>query len=131
MLEKFEKTDPAVVRPSQKLIDNKEYFGFRVYVGPAIRKNKGAYISRENILRFNDLVDEMIKEEMYRFVTFGTSRIDDVVDYNIIRWRDIYGITEDELSFDNLKRWYYRNRQRIEKRRTYQEPPQVQFTLTF
>lgn len=112
MLEKHSKEDPSQVRPSQKLelgatID--------LFIGKREFNTLGAYISNENIRLFSELIEEHIKQEMYRFVNHP-NRQDDVVDYNIRRFQDLYGFDEDDLSFDSLKRWYYRERERIKKR---------------
>lgn len=131
LLEKHKKLDPAKVRPSQKLIDERKYFGYPVYVGDSYERTRGLYISNKNIEHFNDALDDLLREEMYRYVNHPNN-IDQVVDYNIIRFRDWYGITEDELPFDNLKRWYYRERERLQHRTASLTPPfSPQFTLTF
>ncbi len=135
MLQKHDKQDPGLVRPSQKLIDHKIYFPYPVYIGSSYFKTKGSYISQEDLLRFNDAVHDMICEEMYRWcghAIYGDpNTIDSVVDYNIRRFQDWYGFTEEDLPFDNLKRWYYRERERIEKRKNAEEPFDPQLTLTF
>ncbi|KAA8483749.1 hypothetical protein BDE36_1787 [Arcticibacter tournemirensis] len=131
MLEKHEKMDPSKVRPSQRMIDDKNFVGYPIYVGSSLRKTKGSFISEKNILAFNEDVDDHLKEEMFRFIHAHPGKIDSVVDYNIIRFRDFYDISEDELSFDALKRWYYRNRQRIDERKHAPEPFIPQLILTF
>ncbi len=112
MLEKHCKTDPSQVRPSQKIelgatID--------IFIGKREFSSLGAYICNDNIRLFSELINEQIRQEMYRFVNHP-NRQDDVVDYNIRRFQDLYGFDEDDLSFDTLKRWYYRERERIKKR---------------
>lgn len=129
MLEQHKKEDPALVKPSQRLIDDKEYFGYPVYVGSHIAKTRGRYLSQDNILRFNDDMDDKMREEMVRWLHHPNAT-DAVIDFNIIRFRDWYGITEDELPFENLKRWYYRNRKRQEKKNRMPEP-EPQLILTF
>lgn len=116
MLERHKKSDPSTVKPSQKMIDNQKYFGYPVFIGDGFEKARGLYLSNKKIEQFNDSVDDMIREEMYRWCQHPGS-IDHKVDYDIVRFRDMYGITEDELPFENLKRWYYRNRERLEDRR--------------
>lgn len=112
MLEKFNKQDPSQVRPSQKIelgatID--------IFIGKREFETLGAYISNQNIRLFSDLICEVIRQEMYRYVNHP-NREDDVVDYNIRRFQLLYGFDEDDISFDTLKRWYYRERERIKKR---------------
>ena len=130
LLEKHKKKDPGKVRPGQKLIDNLKYFGYPIYVGPKYEDIKGTYISNFNIFRFNDCLDDLIREEMYRYVNHPNAT-DDVVDFNILRFRDLYNISEDDLPFDNLKRWYYRERERITGRKNNAAPFEPQYTLSF
>lgn len=120
MLEKHAKKDPAAIRPSQKLIDGKEYVGYECYIGSAIFKSHGCYISHQNIKRFNDGVDDLMREHMVSWIHHPNAT-DHVVDFNIIRFRDFFDITEDELPFENLKRWYYRHLKRIQARKN--SPP--------
>jgi hypothetical protein len=47
---------------------------------------------------------------------FLQSGFDKVIDFNIRRFIDLYGFSEDDLPFENLKRWYFRERERINKR---------------
>lgn len=129
MLEKHKKQDPRTVRPSQKLIDHKNYFPYPVYIGSNYENSKGLYISTANIKRFNETVDDFFREQMYSFINHPNST-DKVVDYDIIRFRDMFGISEDELPFDNLKRWYYRERLRIVSRRNFTPPFTPQYTLS-
>lgn len=130
LLEKHKKLDPAIVRPSQKLIDNKYYFGYPVYIGDSELNSKGAYISTYNIKRFNDCMDDLFREDMYRFCNHHKS-IDNIVDYDILRFREMYNISEDELPFDNLKRWYYRERIRISNRRNWKPLQEPQLIITY
>ncbi len=130
MLEKHKKADPATIRPSQKLIDGKNYFAYPVFIGDKIEKSHGLYLSKEKIKKFNDSVDDALREEMFWWCQHPGS-IDHIVDFDIIRFRDKYGITEDELPFDNLKRWYYRNRERLNDRGRIEKHFEPQLELTF
>jgi hypothetical protein len=115
MLEQHKKEDPATVRPNQKLIDHKKFFPYPIFIWDNYQVSKGLYLSPTSIRRFNESVDDMLREEMYRWCKHPNST-DSTVDYDILRFREWYGITEDELPFDNLKRWYYRERQRLDDR---------------
>ena len=128
MLEKHKKQDPSKVRPSQRLIDGKIFISYNVYVGDKYEKT--LYISNANILHFNDCIDDLLREEMYRYIHHPNAT-DECVDYNIKRFREMYTISEDELPFDNLKRWYYRERERINTRLKAPEPFKPQMTLSF
>lgn len=130
MLEKHKKEDPSMVRPNQKMIDDIKYFGYPIYVGDVYEVDRGLYLSDKKIKQFNEGIDDMIREEMYRWCNHPGS-IDHKVDYDIVRFRDMYGITEDELPFDNLKRWYYRNRERLDKRGRQERRFEPQLTLTY
>lgn len=115
MLEKHKKGDPATIRPNQKLIDDKKFLPYKVFVGDEIQGSKGLYLSPAKIKEFNDCVDDMFREEMYRWCKHPNAT-EHQVDFLIHRFRDQYNISEDELPFDNLKRWYYRERIRLEDR---------------
>jgi len=130
MLEKHKKKDPATVRPSQKLIDNLKYFGYPVFVGDSYEASRGLYLDNKKIIKFNEAVDDMIREEMYRWCQHPNAT-DDVVDFNINRFRDFYGFSEDDLPFGNLKRWYYRERPRLEKRSTEKPDTKPQLILIY
>ena len=67
MLEKHKKGDPATIRPSQKMIDDKKYFGYPIFIGDDYERTKGLFLSANNIKQFNDSVDDMIREEMYKW----------------------------------------------------------------
>lgn len=130
LLEKFKKQDPGMVRPGQKIIDQKKYFGYPIFIGSKYETSKGTFISKFNIDKFNDSIDDLLREEMFRFCNHPNAD-DSVVDFNIQRFREIYSITEDELPFDNLKRWYYRERERITGRKNNQPPFEPQYELSF
>ncbi|WP_316743402.1 hypothetical protein [Pedobacter antarcticus] len=130
MLEKHKKGDPSKIKPSQKLIDNKKYFGYPVFIGDKIERTRGLYLSNEKLKIFNDAVDNLIRDEMYRWCNHPGS-IDGKVDFDIVRFRDMYGITEDELPFDNLKRWYYRERERLAHRKNEVITEEPQLTLFY
>ncbi len=114
MLEKHKKGDPATIRPSQKLLDNVTFLPYPVFVGDNIERTRGTYLSQEMIVKFNKAVDNMLRKEMYRWCKHPNAT-DHHVDFQIVRFRDMYDISEDELPFDNLKRWYYRERKRVEE----------------
>lgn len=134
MFKKFDKEDPGKIKPSQRLIDGVKFVGYRVHLSETFFKYKGAYLSIDDILNFNNAIDDLLKNEMYNLIKKSlTPGLDPKfeVDLGIKRFRDIYDISEDELSFDNLKRWYYRNRQRIENRLSYAPAVEPQLVLAF
>jgi hypothetical protein len=130
LLTKHDKLDPSKVRPSQKLIDNKIYFPYPVYVGANILKTRGAYITPGNLERFNDAIDDLIREQMFHYVSHPNAPFKEV-DYNIRHFQEINGFTEDDLPFDNLKRWYYRERQRFADRLNFVPKREPQLVLSF
>jgi len=114
LMEPFSKVDPGKIRPSKKYglggsID--------IFVSDYLLKKHGGYISDENIKTFSKSVDLIIKQNMYSWC-HAHNRPDEYVDYNIKRFLDFYGFSEDDLSFDNCKRWYYRERERMAKRKS-------------
>ena len=130
MLEKHKKGDPATIRPSQKLIDNLKYLPYPVFIGDTIERQKGLFLSQEKIKKFNESVDDAFREEMYRWCNHPNAT-DFVIDFQIQRFRDQYNITEDELPFENLKRWYYRERPRLLERAMVDVERPAQLVLAY
>jgi hypothetical protein len=112
MLKKFNKQDPSIVRPSQKLNLGATY---DITIGRNSLDRLGAYLTNEDIKRFSQAMDLLIRQEMYRWCQHPNAT-DHVTDFNIRRFIDLYGFSEDDLPFENLKRWYFRERERINKR---------------
>jgi hypothetical protein len=116
MLRKFEKGNPVIQRPNSKIIDGVNFVGYDIFIGDGVFNKRGAFISAEDILKLNESMDNMICRTMYDWI-YSPVATHKEVDYNIKAFRDMYDITEDELPFDNVKRWFYRERQRMEKRK--------------
>ena len=112
MLKKFDKKDPSLVRPSEKLNLGATY---DILIGQNRFDHLGGYLDNEDILKFSKSIDLLIRQEMYRWCNHPNAT-DQVIDFNIRRFVDYYGFDEDDLPFDNLKRWYFRERQRYNKR---------------
>ncbi|MFD2741952.1 MULTISPECIES: hypothetical protein [Sphingobacterium] len=109
----FDKVDPSKVRPSRKY----DLGGWiDIIVSDGMLRKHGGYICGDDIKSFSKAVDLMIKQDMYRWCHHPNST-DKLVDYNIRRYIEFYNFYEDDITFDNLKRWYYRNRERREKRK--------------
>jgi hypothetical protein len=120
-LRKPEKKNSWQIKPSADLIDGKTFLSFPVYVSESYFFKYGGYIGEKAIKSFNNAVDDLLREEMYRWCHHPNST-DMVVDFNIQRFLDWYGFPADVLPFDNMKRWYYRERLRIQERRHTLEP---------
>lgn len=118
LLEPFDKTDPSRVKRQRK-----EELGdmIEVYISDLMIRKYGAYLSNEAIRNFNESVDLFVKQEMWRWCHHPNAHHKEV-DYNIRRFIDFYGFAEDDLTFDNLKRWYYRERERIRLRKQKEDP---------
>ncbi|HWK58721.1 MAG TPA: hypothetical protein VNQ80_15365 [Parapedobacter sp.] len=112
MFEPFAKDDPGRIRPCLKHSLGEMY---DVCMGETGLRKYGGYLSAEKLKLFSEAIDLLIKQEMYRWCHHPDAP-DTKVDYNIRRFQDFYGFQEEHLSFDNLKRWYYRERQRLEVR---------------
>ena len=121
LLRKFEKGNPVVQRPNSKIIDGVAFVGYNVFIGDGLYNKYGAYISNDHIKFLNEALDNMICRQMFDWI-YSPASPHKEVDYNIIAFRDMYGIEEDELPFDNLKRWFYRERIRMMKRNGYAIP---------
>lgn len=125
IFEPFSKTDPHRIRPSRKYSLGGE---IEIYVSDGLLKKYGGYISDENIKSFSEAVDLMIKQNMYSWC-HAHNKPDDYVDYNIKRFINFFEFSEDDLTFDNLKRWYYRERERLSKRKKDLKPISLSFPL--
>lgn len=111
LFEPFDKVDPFLLKNQIK-----ESLGdfFDVYINDSMLKKHGGHLSNKSISVFNESVDLIIKQDMYKWCHHPNADFKEV-DYNIKRFIDFYEF-DDHLNFDNLKRWYYRERKRIEKR---------------
>lgn len=123
LFEQFSKQEPWKVRPSQKISLGAMY---DVCMGETGLRTFGGFLSDDSLRDFSKNIDLLIKQEMYRWCHHPNAT-DEVVDFNIRRFQDFYGFEEEELSFDNLKRWYYRERERLKKRheRAVSSSPQL------
>ncbi len=128
-LRKPDKKNAWQIKPSPNLIDDLKYVAYPVYISESYFNKYGSYIAEKEIKNFNNAVDDLLREEMYRFCHHPNAT-DDVVDYNIQRFLDWYGFPPDVLPFDNLKRWYYRERLRIANRVHELEPFKPDMILT-
>ena len=111
LFEPFDKVDPFLIKNQRK-----ESLGdfFDVYINDSMLRKYGGHLSNEAISQFNESVDLIIKQDMYKWCHHPNADFKEV-DYNIKRFIDFYGF-DDHLNFDNLKRWYYRERKRITNR---------------
>lgn len=121
LLRKVEKGNPVTLRPNHKIIDGVNFIGYNIFLGDGIFQKYGHFISTDHILKLNDSIDNLIRRNMFDWIYSPASPFKEV-DYNIIAFREMYGISEDELPFDNLKRWFYRERLRMQKREGYTIP---------
>lgn len=126
-LERMPKVDPADYKKKDKIIYG-EFLG--VYITPATIRKRGNFISSDNVKLFNDVVSDLLHEEMYRFIN-QLNKFNCQVDDSIRNFQAMYDFTEDELPFENLKRWYYRERKRLEDRKQERQAVQPQYTLNF
>jgi hypothetical protein len=126
-LERPVKVDPAAFKKKDKIIYG-DFIG--VQVGAATARKKGNIISGDNVKLFNEVVADLIHEQMYLHVSL-LNKNGCQVDDSIRNFQEMHGFTEDELPFENLKRWYYRERQRLEMRKMIQATEEPQLTLNF
>lgn len=125
LFQPFDKIDPSKVRPSLK-----ESLGefYNIGMGETGLKRYGGYLSNDSLKGFSRAIDLLIKQEMYRWCQHP-NRVDEVVDYNIVRFREYYDFQDEELTFDNLKRWYYREGERVKRREARVSKITPQMTL--
>ena len=111
--------------------DRIEYGAFMgVIVGEGTIRKKGCHISSANVKRINEVVAEELHEEMYRLIC-QLKKAGYQVDDTIREFQRMYDFDEDELPFENLKRWYYRERARLDSRAAERREVAPQFTLNF
>jgi len=127
MLQKPQKVDPGKIIHRPKL-DLGSHYG--IFVGSVSAQKYGVHLVNEHIQSFNASMDDLLREEMYRFVQMMAKK-GHQTDASIKEFLAIYDICEDELPFENLKRWYYRERIRIEKRRFETNNPTPELILNF
>ena len=127
MLERVTKVSAGKLLKKDKIIYG-ETIG--LLVGEATVRKYGSHISSENVKLFNEAVLDQIYEEMYRLITqMKHDRFQ--VDDTIRGFLSFYRFTEDELPFDNAKRWYYRERERLAARAAESRVVHPQYTLNF
>ncbi len=102
------------------------YFGFAVTASSA---RSQTYLNSDSVKKINQVISDIIHEEMYRMITRQAGKFVQV-DQTIREFTAMYDFTEDELPFENLKRWYYRERKERELRRQKLEASGPQFILT-
>lgn len=124
-LEPMPKLDPATIPKTKKILYG-EFFSF--CLSEYTVKTKGCYLSSKKVKRINEVISDLIHEEMYRMITQATGRFQ--VDQTIRDFQRIYDFSEDELPFDNLKRWYYRERENIQARRAARPAVEAKVILT-
>lgn len=108
LLQPVPKIDPAGYKPPLR-VKYGETYSFRMT--PHLLGKYGNYISSDNVRRFNELVLDLIHGELYRLVTL-MAELNYNTDQAIRKFQELYDFSEDELPFENLKRWYYRERSR-------------------
>lgn len=120
------------VRPQDFVKKDKINYGefVGISVGESTFKKRGGFISSEHVVAFNKAMMSLIQEEMYRLIT-QLKKAGYQVDDTIREFQRMYDFSEDELPFENLKRWYYRERKRLEIRAQERREVQPQFVLNF
>ncbi|MGJ1295545.1 hypothetical protein ACR777_15165 [Sphingobacterium spiritivorum] len=114
LLKPFSKQDPWKIKPTKKYSLGGV---INLWLSDGMMRKYGGFLTDEDIKAISVSIDLVIKQEMYRWCHHPNAT-DEIVDYNIKRFIDFYGFSEDDLTFDNLKRWYYRERKRLLKRKS-------------
>lgn len=128
-LEHVTKVDPSKLKKKDSIkVEYGEFIGF--CVGAATAKKNGNMVSSHSVKLFNEVVADLIHEEMYRFITQLKS-MGCQVDDSIRNFQQLYDFSEEELPFENLKRWYYREHARLAMRKEIKRAIDPQFTLDF
>ena len=127
MLKKFDKKDPFKIRISPKMSLGATY---DIIIGSHMLHQAGAYLSEEDIKRFSTSVDLLIRRDLYQWCNHPNAT-DQVIDYNIRRFLDFYGFAEDDLPFGNMKRWFFRERLRMNMRLNPIVDPEYQLLIDF
>lgn len=126
-LEPMTKVNAAEFRKKDRILYG-DFIG--ILVGEGTLRKKGALISSDNVKRFNTVVQDILHDEMYNLI-HQLKKAGYQVDDTIREFQLMYAFTEDELPFENLKRWYYRERKRRDDRAKSRKTEEPQFTLNF
>ena len=121
------KLHPSELRKLCK-VDYGSYFDFAV--GPGIVAKKGCFLTSDDVVKINEVISDLIHDEMFRLIT-SLSKAKYQVDDSIREFQVMYGFDEDELPFENLKRWYYRERLRVEARKAKTKDVSPQLILCY
>ena len=121
-LQPMPKVDPATWQKPER-IDHGATFDIALS-DDGMRKY-GNYVSSADVKRFNQAVADMIHDEMYRMVILLTEGGLNV-DQAIRKFQSFYKFSEDDLPFENLKKWYYRERRRVQMRLVHNADPEPQ-----
>ena len=70
---------------------------------------QGPHISNKKILLFNEMIERMMKRELFAMLSEGNKGKGDIKRI-IFKFRDSYGITDEELEYHNLRKAYNRER---------------------
>ena len=73
----------------------------------------GSFISYENQLRFNEHMRKDFKEKMCDYVLHHKTPTHGNILKSLLNFRDKYGITEDELQFKTMQKWWEREGQKF------------------
>lgn len=126
-LEKPVKVDPANILKREKI----EYGEFiHVGIGVGTARKKGQIISSENVRIFNEVVRDAMYEQLFQFVTM-LCQSGCQVDASIRSFLAMYNFTEDDLSFENAKRQFYKLRKRKSAQQMLDQSQVPAMVLTF
>ncbi|WP_342645021.1 hypothetical protein [Mucilaginibacter sp. CSA2-8R] len=126
-LEKPVKVHPAAI-PKRVQIEYGEFI--HVSIGASTARKKGQLLSSENVRIFNEVVTDALYEQLYQFVVM-LSESGCQIDASIRSFLSMYNFTEDDLSFENAKRQFYKLRKRksVEKMLDHSKVPAMVATF--
>lgn len=70
---------------------------------------QGVYISNKKIMLFNEMIERIMKRELFAMLTEGNRGKGDIKRI-IFKFRDTYDITDSEMEYHNLRKAYNRER---------------------
>ncbi len=71
--------------------------------------SQGSWLSNKKIIMFNEMIERMMKRELYAMLNQGNAGKGDIKRI-IFKFRDFYGITDQEMEYQNLRKAYNRER---------------------
>jgi hypothetical protein len=95
------------------VLDTTNCTRLKIAVPEYYQRNFGIYITPRAQLRFNKFLKDDMQEKMLDFILDRKTSKKGYIHPAILKFREKYGITEDELPFKTMQKWWDREKIRI------------------